>query len=696
MSQNAQEMMTTDRDENLQEPDNATQQRPSGDSPSARLSNERLMEIYEFMVLGRTLETHLHNMYRSGRLGGAVYPGVGQEGAMVGLVSPLRKDDIFGGTHRDLTAQLVKGVSLEAIALNFMGKADGPTKGRDGNSHFGVLDVGSLMVVSPLPDAYAVGVGTALAAKLDGLDRVALVNCGEGASSTGTWHEAINFAAVLRLPIVFTIQNNQYAYSTPSTRETALPHFGDRATGYGIPGMVIDGNDVLACYDAASEAIERARAGDGPTLIEAVTFRHFGHAGHDKAAYVSDEERARWMNRDPLPRFEALLTERGLLSDAQREQLAEATKRRVVDTLAWAAEQPDPDPATVGDDVFAIRTDTPPAPTDHANDAASDGPEVTMLDAINTTLGDEMERDDRVILFGEDVGKFGGAFKVTAGLFDRFGSQRVIDTPIAEAAIVGSGVGAALMGKRPIVELQYTDFIYPGLDQLVNEAAKYHWKTGHSVPMVLRGPSGAGLRGGPNHSISPEGLLVHHPGLKVVCPSGPYNAKGLLLAAIRDPNPVIFLEHKKLYRSIKSTLPAGDYEVPLGKANVARTGEDVSIVAWAAMVHTALKAATLLEADGISVEVIDLQTLSPLDWETVFASVTKTSRLVIVQEDSPVASVASEIAARVSDELFWNLDAPIRRVTPPHVHIPYNAGLEDAYVPQVEDVVDVVTKLSAV
>lgn len=688
-------MKTTEPGESTQEPKSPIPQNPPGDSPSAGLSDERLTEIYQFMVLGRTLETHLYNMYRSGRLSGAVYPGVGQEGAMVGLVSPLRRDDIFGGTHRDLTAQLVKGVPLEAIALNFMGKADGPTKGRDGNSHFGVLDVGSLMVVSPLPDAYPVAVGTALAAKLDELDRVALVNCGEGATSTGTWHEAVNFAAVLNLPIVFTIQNNQYAYSTPTRRETALPHFADRATGYGIPGVVIDGNDVLACYDAAALAIERARAGEGPTLIEAVTFRHYGHAGHDAADYVSDEERSRWMSHDPLPRFEAILTERGLLDEAQREELAETTKRRVIDALTRAAEQPDPDPATVGDDVFAIRTDAPAASVDSAIDEGSDVPEVTMLDAIKTTLGDEMERDDRMIILGEDVGSFGGAFKVTSGLFDRFGSKRVIDTPISEMAIIGSGVGAALMGKRPVIELQYTDFIYPGLDQLVNEAAKYHWKTGHSVPMVVRGPSGAGLRGGPNHSISPEGLLVHHPGLKVVCPSGPYNAKGLLLAAIRDPNPVVFLEHKKLYRSIKAKIPAGDYEIPLGKAHVARNGEDVSIVAWAAMVHTALQAAEQLEAEGISVEVIDLQTLYPLDWDTVFASVTKTGRLVIVQEDSPVASVASEVAARVADELFWNLDAPIKRVTPPQVHIPYNAILEDAYVPQVEDIVKVVSELSA-
>lgn len=665
-------------------------QEPKGRSASADLGDDLLLQLYELMVLGRTLETRLHNMYRSGRLGGAVYPGVGQEAAMVGLVAPLRRDDIFGGTHRDLTAQLVKGVPLKTVALNFMGKADGPTRGRDGNSHFGFLDVGSLMVVSPLPDAYPVAAGTALAGMLDGNDRVALANCGEGATATGTWHEAVNLAAVLNLPIVFTVQNNQYAYSTPTSRETALVHFADRAAGYGIPGTVVDGNDVLACYDAASAAIDRARRGNGPSLIEAVTFRHYGHAGHDAAGYVPEAERARWMSRDPILRFETVLDQQGLLDEKRRDLISEQASRRVADVLEWAADQPDPDPGTVAQGLFAVRTDGPRF--DSETDPVGERVEVTMLEAINTTLGEEMDRDPDVIILGEDVGRFGGAFKVTAGLYDRFGPDRVIDTPISEIAMVGSAVGAALMGKRPIVELQYTDFVYSGLDQLVNEAAKYHWKTRHPVPLVVRGPSGAGLRGGPNHSISPEGMLVQHPGLKVVSPSGPYNAKGLLLAAIRDPNPVIYLEHKKLYRSVKDEIPTGDYEIPLGKANVARGGDDVTIVAWAAMVHTALDAAGELEGAGISVEVVDLQTLYPLDWNTVFSSVTKTGRLVIVQEDNPFASLASEVAARVADELFWNLDTPIRRVTSPHVHVPYSPVLEDAYLPQVDDLIRVVTE----
>ncbi len=647
------------------------------------------MAMHELMVTGRLLETRLHNMSRAGRLGGAVYPGVGQEAAQVGLTFALESDDVFGGTHRDLLAQITKGVTLEETMLNFFGKAAGPTSGRDGNSHFGVFEKGTLMVVSPLPDSYAVAVGCAMAFDQRNEPRVAMADCGEGATATGTWHEAVNTAAILKLPIVFTIQNNQYAYSTPNDREFSVSYLAHRADGYGIPGVVVDGNDVLECYDAARQAVDRARDGDGPTLIEAVTFRHFGHAAHDSADYVDPDEREAWMAKDPIPRFEEFLVSRGLLDAARKQELEERVEQKIRKTIEWAQEQEDPTIDMVATDLFADRT------TPHTQPTQPEGDEITMLDAITAALEEEMTRDERVFVLGEDVGAFGGAFKATKGLHDKFGSHRVVDMPIAESTIIGAAVGAALEGQIPVAELQYADFIYPGMDQLVSEAAKYHWKGGRSVPMVLRGPSGAGLRGGPYHSISPEGMLAHHPGLKIVVPSTPTTAKGLLIAAIRDPNPVVFLEHKKLYRSIKEAIPPGDYELPLGVARIARDGDDVTIVSWGAMVHTAVEAADLLAAEGISVEIVDLLSISPLDWETVFASVAKTSRLVVVQEDVPFASVSSEVAARVGAEAFWDLDAPVLRVTPPHTHIPFAAILEDAFIPQVGDIVVAVQQLSA-
>jgi 2-oxoisovalerate dehydrogenase E1 component len=543
-------------------------------------------------------------------------------------------------------------------------------------------------VVSPLPDAYPVAVGYALAFHQRGERRVALADCGEGSTATGTWHEAVNFAAVLGLPVVFTVQNNQYAYSTPNDREFKLPYVAHRADGYGIPGIVVDGNDVLEVYDAVRGAVERARGGGGPSLIEAVTFRHFGHAGHDPAEYVKPDEREAWMAKDPLPRFEEFLAARGLLDVERHAALEQRIQERIRATLEWAQDQADPEPDSVGADLFAVRTRPaasvpPPA-----------GEPITLLDAVAMALDEEMERDERVFVMGEDVGVFGGAFKVTKGLFEKYGPNRVIDTPIAESAMIGATVGSALAGRRPVLELQYTDFIYPGLDQLTTEAAKYHWKTAKAVPMVVRGPSGAGLRAGPFHSMSPEGLLAHHPGLKVIVPSTPTAAKGLLVAAIRDPNPVIFLEHKKLYRSIKEPVPPGEYELEIGRARIARQGSDVTVVTWGAMVHAALTAAATLDAEGVSVEVVDLQTIVPLDWDAVFASVARTSHLVVVQEDVPFASVSSEVAARVAADAFWDLDGPVLRVTPPQAHIPFAPVLEDAFVPQAVDVAAAIRSLS--
>jgi 2-oxoisovalerate dehydrogenase E1 component len=660
--------------------------------PAAELTDEQLLKMYELMLTGRLLETRLHNMYRGGRLPGAVYPGVGQEGCMVGFAFALEQGDIYGGTHRDLMSQLTRGVTLEETLLNFYGKEEGPTAGRDGNSHFGVLDKGTLMVVSNLPDAWPVAVGVALAFKLQDEPRVAMANCGEGATATGNWHEAVNFGAVFKLPVVFTVQNNQWAYSTPNHISFPTEKASDRAKGYGIPGQTVDGNDVLACYSAAKEAVERARQGGGPSLIEGVTFRHFGHAGHDPADYVKPDEREEWMAKDPLPRFEEFLMAQGLLDDDRKAELEDQIEKKIRETIDWAQEQADPDPATAGDFMFAEREGPLP---DAPPEGEGVGEEITLLDALSQAMAEEMEADERVFLFGEDVGDFGGAFKVTKGLLEKFGPNRVLDAPISEAGIVGAAVGAALQGLVPIAEMQYIDFLYHGVEQLVNEAAKYHWKTRHPVQMVVRGPAGAGVRAGPFHSANPEGLFSHHPGIKVVVPTTAYNAKGLLKAAIRDPNPVVVLEHKKLYRGVKGQVPEGDYEVALGRARLAREGDDLTIVTWGAMTYTALEAADQLAEEDVSVEVIDLQSIVPLDWETVFESVRKTARLVVVQEDMPVASVASEVAAVVAEELFWDLDGPVVRVAPPNAYVPFAPILEDAYLPQVEDVVKAVQELAA-
>jgi 2-oxoisovalerate dehydrogenase E1 component len=639
--------------------------------PAVELSEARLLALYEGMVTGRILEACLLEAGPAGR-GGFLYPGSGQEAAQVGFASALDPGDVLAPGHRDLLAALVRGLTLEEALLDLLGKAAGPSRGR---RPFGATapSRGILGVGGATADGVAVAVGAALAFFCRSEARVALALCGEGAAATGAWHEAVNAAAVLGLPVVFAVENNQYAHSLPNDGVSRLAYTAHRADGYGIPGIVVDGNDVLEVYAAAREAVERARAGEGPSLVEAVTFRLEGHHVEDPAAYVDAEARHSWAARDPLPRFEEYLGSRGLLDEARRSHLEEKVRSRITRTLEWARQQADPEPEPAA---AAAQTE-PVAPVVL-------GRETTYARALSRALDEEMARDDAVVVLGPDVGRIGGPYGITAGLRERYGPRRVIDFPCSGPGLVGAAVGAARFGLRPVAEVP-ARHLAASLELLAAHATAAE----HPVPLVLRVPCGPGPLAG--WDFPDAAVLGRRPGLKVVVPATADAAGALLAAAIRDPGPVVLLEPVSLYPVAAAAPALGEQSITLGRARVARPGEEVTVVAWGAGVAAALLAAEEAATRGVSAEVIDLQALVPLDAEAVLASVERTGRLVIVEDAAGFGGVGAEVAARVAQEGFWHLDAPVRRVPLP-ASFPF--WPEDSARPQPGDILAAVLSLA--
>ena len=501
-------------------------------------------------------------------------------------------------------------------------------------------------------------------------------------------HESLNLAAVWKLPIVFLCENNQYALSTSSKRTIAGESIAGRAVAYAIPGVRVDGNDVLAVYEAVETAVARARAGEGPTLVEALTYRWGGHSMRANLPdYRTKDEEREWMERDPIARLKPALETAGatLMRIKELEESVEVDLDRAV---AFATASPEPTVEIMESSVYA----PPVAAADEPADRS--GPERTMAEALNEAMHAEMTRDEGVFVMGEDVSLIGGIFGVTRGLREKFGEDRVRDTPISEAGFLGAGIGAAIAGRRPIVEIQIWDFIAVTMDQVVNQAAKFRYMLGGqpTVPLVIRGPQGGGIRLAAQHSQSLEAWFAHVPGLVVVAPSTPYDAKGLLISAIRDDNPVIFLEHKALYAT-KGPVPAEPYAIPLGRADVKRAGRDVTVIATQTMVARALAAAADLEKEGVSVEVIDPRTLVPLDEAAILASVAKTHRLVIAHEAVKRCGFGAELAALVAEHALDELDAPIVRVGARSVPMPYNDALERATIPGQADIVAAIRRV---
>ena len=645
------------------------------------LSGDALESLYTTMVRIRRFDEKTTELFSAGLVKGTAHSYVGEEAVAAGACANLREGDYIVGTHRGHGHCIAKGARVDRMMAELMGRADGYCRGLGGSMHIAALDLNILGCNGIVAAGLPIGTGAALAAKLRKTDNVVVAFFGDGGANQGVVHEALNLAAVWKLPAIYLCENNQYALSTATGRTTAGDSIAARAAAYGIPGVRVDGNDVLAVYETVRTAVARARRGEGPTLIEAVTYRWGGHSMRaNLPEYRTKEEEREWMERDPVARLGSHLVDGKRATPVRLKELEESVELELDRAVEFAKSSPEPTVELMEASVYAPHAEV-------SEPATRAGRELTMAEALNEALQSEMQRDERVFVMGEDVGLIGGIFGVTRGLRERFGEDRVRDTPISEATFVGAGVGAAIAGLRPVVEIQIFDFVALTMDQLVNQAAKFRYMLGGrpTVPLVIRGPQGGGIRLAAQHSQSLEAWFAHVPGLVVVAPATPYDAKGLLVSAIRDDNPVIFLEHKALYAT-KGAVPEAPYAIPLGKADVKRAGTDVTLVATQAMVSRALAAAGDLEKDGVSVEVIDPRTLVPLDEATILASVARTGRLVIVHEAVKRGGWGAELAALVAERVLDVLDAPIVRVAARNVPMPYNDSLERATIPSQQDI----------
>jgi 2-oxoisovalerate dehydrogenase E1 component len=643
-------------------------------------SPEELRRLYRSLLLPRMIEEKMLVLLRQGRLS-KWFSGIGQEAIATGVVTALEADDYVLPMHRNLGVFTGRDLHLPQLFRQLLGREGGFTKGRDRTFHFGTLEKGIVGMISHLGAMLPVACGLALAAQLKGERRVAAAFTGDGATSEGDFHEALNLAAVWKLPVVFVIENNHWGLSTPAHEQYACRNLADRGIGYGMPGLVVDGNDLVAVHRAVRRAAERARRGDGPTLLEFKTFRMRGHEEASGTDYVPKEQVEEWARKDPVKRFEAFLLEKGVLSEEDFTAVRAAYKARIDALADEALEAPEPR-STVEEklgDVFApsLLVPRPPTPEQEA-----EARELRYVDAITDGLRTAMRGDERVILLGQDIAEYGGVFKVTEGFVDEFGKARVRNTPIIESGAVGCALGLALAGHVPMVEMQFGDFITCGFNQIVNNVAKTHWRWGGRVPLVVRAPIGGGTGAGPFHSQCVESWFTAVAGIKVVAPATPYDAKGLLLAAFEDGNPVLYLEHKLLYRSAKGRVPAGRYSLPIGKARVVREGKDATIVTYGVGVTWGLEAAAELAREGREVEVVDLRSLIPWDVETVVRSVAKTGRCFVLHEAPLTGGFGGEIAATVGREAFEWLDAPVARLGALDTPVPFAKALEALYSPR--------------
>ena len=638
------------------------------------LTDNQLLDLYKKLLKPRLIEEKMLILIRQGKVS-KWFSGIGQEAISVGVTAVLEADEYILPMHRNLGVFTGRNIPLYRLFSQWQGKANGFTKGRDRSFHFGTQQYKIIGMISHLGPQLGVADGIALANKLKKNGKITAVFTGEGATSEGDFHEALNIASVWELPVMFIIENNGYGLSTPTNEQYRCENLADKGVGYGMESHIVDGNNILEVFNLLSELkasmIERPR----PVLLEFKTFRMRGHEEASGTKYVPQELMDIWAIKDPVDNFRKFLMESGILSEAFDLDLKTEIKKEIDEGLAIANAEPEIEATYSGelDDVYK--------PYKHEEFKHAEKKEnIRFIDAISNSLRESMERHPESVIMGQDIADYGGAFKITEGFVEKFGKERVRNTPICESAVVSAGMGLSINGYKAIVEMQFADFVSSGFNPIVNLLAKSHYRWLEKADVVVRMPCGGGTQAGPFHSQTNEAWFTKTPGLKVVYPAFPYDAKGLLNTSINDPNPVLFFEHKQLYRSVQQEVPTDYYTIPLGKAALLKEGNQVTIISFGAAVHWALD--TLSKNTGISADLLDLRTLQPLDTEAIFASVKKTARVIIYQEDSMFGGLASDISAMIMENCFQYLDAPVKRVASLDSPIPFTKALEDQYLPK--------------
>ncbi len=636
-------------------------------------SEEFLLELYRDIQKPRLIEEKMLILLRQGKIS-KWFSGIGQEAISVGATKALNADEYILPMHRNLGVFTTRKVPLHRLFSQFQGKLNGFTKGRDRSFHFGSQEHKIVGMISHLGPQLGVADGIALANKLKSEQKVTLVFTGDGGASEGDFHEALNTAAVWNLPVIFLIENNGYGLSTPSSEQFKCKNFVDKGPGYGMETELIPGNNVLEVYHKISQIAESIRKNPRPVLVECLTFRMRGHEEASGTKYVPKELFAKWEKADPPRSYEAFLLSENILTLEKIEEIKNEIKAEIDEALKTAFAEPDivPDTETELKDVYA------PFEYVSKKPSSEQKTEKRLVDAISDGLRLAMQTHNNLVLMGQDIAEYGGVFKVTEGFVKEFGKERVRNTPLCESAILGAGLGLSINGYKAMVEMQFADFVSEGITQIVNNLAKIHYRWGQNADVVVRMPTGAGVAAGPFHSQSNEMWFAHTPGLKVVYPSTPEDAKGLLLTAFEDPNPVMFFEHKALYRSITGLVPDDYYTIPFGKANIVKEGSQATIVTYGMGVHQALKT---VNDNHWDIEIIDLRTLLPLDTETIYESVKKTNRVLVLHEDTLFGGLGGEISAKITENCFEFLDAPVMRLASLDTPVPFTKLLEDNFLP---------------